>query len=497
MVRDIGGTSSNDVWIVGSYETATPGNMKNLVMHWNGTSWQSFAGTDLSTTLNDLWGVTAISSNDVWAAGSYNTPSNTKAQLMHWNGSSWTHTVLPTNPGGSYLDGIDAISANDIWAVGGQAGSPTRPSYTLHYNGSSWTEVSAPSIGIFRNAFYDVDGINANDVWAVGHYGNTIGDFHAMAQHWNGSAWTNFTLPANVSGPIGELYNVSMIAANDVWALGSTITGDMLMIHYNGTSWSQVSTTGATGGAFAPRPGELFAVGSRISQWNGSNWAIIDSINQVEYPTLVASVTFSNGDIWAGGISGLESMNTFVYRTSAAPLSVKLGLYDVSKTGTTATIQWNTLEEINTDRFILERSHDLLTFIPIQETPAFGRAHHYKLSDTSPLPGSNYYRLKVIDIDGLITLYPIRKLTFENNNLDALTFYPNPVQGQEVQLHLPGVGERTLFLTDAMGQKIMRWVIQIEENDKRIFLPDGLAPGLYVFTLADGKEIWSEKMMVD
>ena len=94
MLRDIGGTSSNDVWTVGNYES-TPGNTKNLVLHWNGSDWQMYSGTDKSNSWNDLWGVTAIATNDVWAVGSENTNAHTNAQLMHWNGSSWLHTIFP------------------------------------------------------------------------------------------------------------------------------------------------------------------------------------------------------------------------------------------------------------------------------------------------------------------------------------------------------------------------------------------------------------------
>lgn len=360
MLRDIGGTSSNDVWTVGSYEATTLGVMKNLIMHWNGNSWTTYPGTDLSTNLNDLWGVTAISSNNVWAAGSQNTPSHTKAQLMKWNGSSWTHTTtLPDNPGGNYLDGIDAISANDIWAVGGQSGSPTRPCFAVHYNGSSWTEVAVPNVGIFRNAFYDVDGITGNDVWAVGHYGDHYGDFHAMAQHWNGSSWSNVALPESITSPIGELYSVNMIATNDVWALGGTITGEMLMIHWNGTAWTTMPTDGSAGGSVAGRTNEIYAVGSRISYWDGDSWSVIDSLSDEIYPSLSSTVTFSNGDMWTAGVSGLDGFFTLVYRSQSVPLPVVMSAYAISKSGATARVEWTTATEMNADRFVLERSPDL------------------------------------------------------------------------------------------------------------------------------------------
>jgi hypothetical protein len=313
----IDGVSSSDLWVGGSFET-TPGNLKNLLIHWNGLGWQHAVGTDLSSTYNEIRDMAAISSDNIWATGAYVEPGTTRSQLLHWNGSNWTHTILPAIPGGSFLNSIDAIASNDIWAVGGQAGSPIRPAYTLHYNGSNWTEFPAASPGLLRNYFNNVDGISSSDVWAVGYYGDAYGDFHAMAQHWNGTAWTNYPLPSAVVIPQGELGSVTMISSSDVWALGSTLTGGILLIHWNGSSWSEVSTAGSAGGVIISRGTDIFAVGDRISQWNGSSWSVIDPLNQLSYPSLVAATIFSNGDIWTCGRSYDTAFHNLVYRTANA-----------------------------------------------------------------------------------------------------------------------------------------------------------------------------------
>jgi len=316
MLRGISGTSSADVWAVGSFETPTPGYLKNLVMHWNGTGWQIIPGTDQSITFNDLWDVTAISENDVWAVGAQNEFATTRSQLMHWNGSGWSHTILPGIPGGSMLFAIDAISPTDIWAVGAKAGSPTDPPYAIHYNGSGWTEFPAAVPGIYRDWFSDVDGIASNDVWAVGRQSPAYGEFHAMAQHWNGSSWTNSPLPPEIVNPLAELESVTMIATNDVWAIGSTVTGEMLLIHWNGTSWSKLSSSGSSGGKIISRGTDLFAVGAGISYWNGSNWTVIDPLTQLSYPALGSAISFPNGDIWAAGRTYDTAFHTLVYRTA-------------------------------------------------------------------------------------------------------------------------------------------------------------------------------------
>lgn len=316
ILSGISGTSSTDVWGVGHYESNADGAIRNYIIHWNGAGWQLFPGTDLGFNYNDLWDVTSITANDVWAVGTYNEPGSSRSQLLHWNGSAWSHTSLPNIQGGSFLFGIDAISANDIWAVGGQAGSPTRPPYTIHYNGATWSEFPAATPGTYRNYFNAVDGIASNDVWAVGYLSNSYGDFHAMAQHWNGSNWANVTLPSSVSSPLGDLYSVTMISSNNVWAVGSTVTGNLLMIHWDGISWTEVPTAGSAGGAIIARGTDIFGVGERISQWNGSSWTVIEPLGQLPSPSLVTAVAFSNGDIWTAGRIVDANFNSLVYRTA-------------------------------------------------------------------------------------------------------------------------------------------------------------------------------------
>lgn len=55
-IRGISGTSSSDIWAVGYFSNSTPAPevFQDLMMHWNGSSWQQSAPLNLSTSLNDL-----------------------------------------------------------------------------------------------------------------------------------------------------------------------------------------------------------------------------------------------------------------------------------------------------------------------------------------------------------------------------------------------------------------------------------------------------------
>src|SRR5688572_24157039 len=322
MIRGMSGTSSSDVWAVGSYEEVfnyNPYNVQHdLLLHWNGAVWQQFPALHLSATLDDLWDVEAISANNVWAVGAYNDFATTRAELLHYDGISWTNQPLPFITGGSFLNALHAINASDIWAAGGQSGSPTRPCFVIHYNGSSWTEITVPPVGVYRNRFNDIHGISSNDIWAAGHWGNSYGDFHALIMHWNGTNWSNISLPSSIVSQLSEVLSIKMIAANDVWAVGYYSAGGMFKIHWDGNSWTEIIPANGGGGAFAPlSSNNVFSVGGEISHWNGSAWTIVDGLTQLSYPSLGSTVVFSNGEIWAGGRTVDASNNFFslIYRS--------------------------------------------------------------------------------------------------------------------------------------------------------------------------------------
>lgn len=607
MVGGISGTSSSDVWAVGSYEEIVPYNPYNiendLLLHWNGNAWQQFPAMQLSTTLDDLWDVEAISSNNVWAVGNYNDFATTRAELLHYDGNSWTNQPLPFITGGSYLYAIDALSATDIWAAGGQAGSPTRPAYVIRYNGSSWSEIPVPIVGTYRNAFNDIDGISSNDIWAVGHWGNASGQFHALAMHWNGSNWSNISLPSSIVSPLSEVLNVKMIASNDVWAIGYYLAGGGFMIHWDGSTWTEITPL-AGGGAFAPlSANNIFSVGSEITHWNGNSWTIVDPLTQLSDPALASAVVFSNGEIWAGGRTIDVSSNFFslIYRSvnnvplfnggtaqswnvgrnssnnspgslllttdadisqiltysvvtppahgtlsglpttaithegSALPsgagytpapgytgtdqivikvavgpvssqttininvllaLPVLINNYSVIKTGSSANMKWSTTSEINASEFMMERSADGMSFTTVNHISVNGTGYNYSLVDRYPLSGWNYYRLKGVDMDGRVTIFPVKSLNFYSNELMPFAIYPNPVDGKLINIRLNVTGDYTLTLYNTSGQQVMNRMVSVSTSSIQLSLPDNIIPGMYELSIRKDKTEWSEKIFI-
>jgi hypothetical protein len=69
--------SANDAWAVGYHCTAATGpcNARTFTAHWDGSQWTEVASPNNDATFHQLHGVDASSTNDVWAVGYYGTAS--------------------------------------------------------------------------------------------------------------------------------------------------------------------------------------------------------------------------------------------------------------------------------------------------------------------------------------------------------------------------------------------------------------------------------------
>ena len=162
------------MWAVGRSKPGGYGEDRTLTLHWNGSAWTIVPSPNDSTNDNDLFGVAAVASNDVWAVGN---AGSLKTLAIHWDGSSWS--VVPTpafdpNATNQVLVGIVALSSDNIWTAG-QYIVPLQGSaqFTLteNWNGSSWSKVSSPNQAKSNNRLHGIDVTPNGTLWSVGTKG--------------------------------------------------------------------------------------------------------------------------------------------------------------------------------------------------------------------------------------------------------------------------------------------------------------------------------------
>ncbi|HYP39628.1 MAG TPA: FG-GAP-like repeat-containing protein, partial [Chloroflexia bacterium] len=331
-LNDIDAIAPDDIWAVGEYydeNNYTPDTA--LTMHWDGTQWTIVPTPEAPASARlALYGVSALSPNDVWAVGenfpssASNQPSAYQPLAMHWDGVQWTIVPTPQEPGGLLLNDVVALAPDNVWAVGANDGA--HATRAMHWDGTAWSIVPTPNGGGFSddNVLTSIAAVSPNDIWAVGYIYPKGGTPTTLSIHWNGTQWTRVITP-NPGNYFRRLNGVTALAANDVWAVGSYSTNSgktytPLFLHWNGTQWQHVSSPqvgdyDSLDDVHAIAPNDIWAVGTTAAcdfcpfqtltmHWNGTAWTPEFSPNGFrDFSRLEAVTATSPGDVWAVGFT--------------------------------------------------------------------------------------------------------------------------------------------------------------------------------------------------
>jgi len=115
--------------------------------------------------------------------------------------------------------------------------------------------------------------------------------------------------------------------------------------------------------------------------------------------------------------------------SSSSTLPVKLSAFAVKLNSGKVELTWTTDQEINANRFEIERSADGLNWKSVGKVTAKGNTMQptkYAFSDASFTGGTMSYRLKMIDLDESSEYSPIRSVKIALAETHEMTIYPNP-----------------------------------------------------------------------
>ena len=155
----------------------------------------------------------------------------------------------------------------------------------------------------------------------------------------------------------------------------------------------------------------------------------------------------------------------------AMTLPVKLISFSGRLNGSKVDLNWVTANELNTKQFEVERSGDGQVFTKIATVTAKGNSNtptSYDLVDPAPLKGVNYYRLKIVDIDGKFEYSQVIIIRIENSIQLVTKVAPNPFTGKidvyltlthntPVDFRFIDINGRLVFSKSVNGLKGFNW----------------------------------------
>ncbi len=183
-----------------------------------------------------------------------------------------------------------------------------------------------------------------------------------------------------------------------------------------------------------------------------------------------------------------------------SPLPVSLISFDVNREGPVVNLQWATSREENSKAFEIERSFNTGNWSKLGVVPSLSHEMgstsrlDYHFTDTAPLSGTNYYRLKMIDLDGSYAYSPIRVASFEKEEA-SISAYPNPAMDE---LTVTGLnGSELIKILDSSGRTLLESLNRDGGNKKTLDIRS-LSGGIYLINIQmpDGSSI-SQKMIKD
>ncbi|HLM97110.1 MAG TPA: hypothetical protein VK283_12395, partial [Acidimicrobiales bacterium] len=219
-----------------------------LVEQWNGSTWaQATAVNPAGSTQTELKSVSCLSATWCLATGFSAVGINRMPLAEVWNGTSWSissNAVLPTGANSAELDGISCVSGSWCMAAGGQTVGTNFISLTEMWNGTAWSVVSSPNPSPGKdNGFGSVSCAGTSYCVAVGASEDTSFFFRNFVATWNGTTWTQNSVPDGPDTADDHLASVACFSATSCSAVGyeGNVGSIPVALAWNGVSWTSAT----------------------------------------------------------------------------------------------------------------------------------------------------------------------------------------------------------------------------------------------------------------
>jgi hypothetical protein len=179
-------------------------------------------------------------------------------------------------------------------------------------------------------------------------------------------------------------------------------------------------------------------------------------------------------------------------------LPIRFGAVSANlKTGV-VTVNWKVLTETDVETYVIERSSNGTNFTQVGTVTARGNSQ-YNFPDASPLQGNSFYRIKAVHNNGQALYSSILRIA-NNNERAALSVYPNPVVGKNVNLQFINLDKEnyTLNVHNDLGQVVASRIINHQggSSNLTIQLPEGLKAGMYRVSVKGGSTSLQQTIVV-
>ncbi len=185
---------------------------------------------------------------------------------------------------------------------------------------------------------------------------------------------------------------------------------------------------------------------------------------------------------------------------SCAPTPVTMTSFNGRYSNGVSYLDWQTSQELNSDRFEIYRSYDGQDFSLVGTVKSAGNSNvvkNYTYQDNSLNAGNYvYYRLKQIDQNGKFVFSSIIRIAAASKNA-GIEVFPNPfINNFTASFSATKTADATLILRNTIGQPVFQKTIKVNKGNNSIQVSNlpNLNPGVYYLTIANDDINYNSKL---
>lgn len=281
-------------------------------------------------------------------------------------------------------------------------------------------------------------------------------------------------------------YGISIDRITDELPAGFTYQSLDASSQVNGSNSTTVPSTGTTGA--------LTFEGGVGPSGTASYYIPAGGSLVLKYRALSSSTPASNQVTNARDYVGGTLVGT-AQNTLSVAVSLPVSLVSLQGDQTPQGIQltWSVSREVNTRRFEVHRSNGNNTFSQVGSVSANAGTSGiaiYTFTDPTPLPGTNHYRLKMIDQDGSFAFSPVLSISTAELAPGKNGVYPNPYTGAtSLNIFLDREMPVNMTIFDEGGKLLStrRYVGSKGANIIRMYELGRLSAGSYILQVSTPK----------
>jgi hypothetical protein len=284
----------------------------------------------------------------------------------------------------------------------------------------------------------------------------------------------NTNSPLDRSRILAGTFNLNSVSQYEYWYLNGRPSNGKVSLSYN--------RPGAENYYFFNDPWRIRNL--TVAGWKPNDRRWEDISNAVQNPINTADMTVTS----TGALNQIEFFT--IGSRGVTPLPVRLISFTARKQENRVQLNWLTASEENSSHFEVERSSDGRNFTALTTVNAQGNSSSpvtYVEADMSPLPGTSYYRLRMVDLDGTFSCSKTVAVSSAPAGLQVRA-YPNPSKGSSVHLsESTGAKLRLMGVSDMSGRAVSCQTTDAGADGLCLNFTSSLAPGFYLATLASSE----------